>query len=442
MRSMSHRVAIVGCGTVGGATAQHLLEQRELISRRFGVPVELAVVVDRDLRHARSLGLPETLLTDDLDEVLAREDITIVVELIGGTDFAGTLIKRALGSGKHVVTANKALLAHHGPELFAAARAASRSLAFEASCGGGIPVVRAITDGLAGNRIDAIYGIVNGTCNYILTQMIERDLTYQDALEEAQADGLAEADPTLDVSGMDSAHKIAIMAALAFGVAVDFETIPVTGIDTLGLEDVTWAQRLGYMPKLLAIAERTPDGIGLGVQPAFVPDDHPLSWVGGPFNAVSIYSYPTGHTLYYGRGAGGSATAGAIVADIIGLATGSYTSLFSTAQFWPDQTKQTVQNASFPGARRYYIRLLLEDKPGALAEITNRFGEHGISFASVHQDETDDEAPSIAAVVAVTHRVAREALEKAVVQINRFPRVQQPCVVVPIIDERKEELLP
>jgi homoserine dehydrogenase len=441
MPAMSHKVAIVGCGTVGGATAQHLIEQHELIRSRYGGEIELAAVVDLSLDHARALGLPESVLSTSVDDTLAREDIDIVVELIGGTEYAGTLIKQALASGKDVVTANKALLAHRGPELFAAARAAGKTLAFEASCGGGIPVIRAITDGLAGNRIDAIYGIVNGTCNYILSQMIERGLTYEEALGEAQADGLAEADPTLDVSGMDSAHKIAVMAALAFGVQIDFDAIPVTGIDSLGLDDVTWAERLGYMPKLLAIAERSGDGIGLAVQPAFVTDDHPLSWVGGPFNAVSIYSYPTGHTLYYGRGAGGSATAGAIVADLISVATGSYASLMENAQFWPDQTTPVAQNESFPGTRRYYIRMLLEDKPGALAEITNRFGQHGISFASVHQDETDDEAISVAPVVAITHRSSHTELEQAVAEIDSLSSVHQPCVVIPIIDEPKEALL-
>lgn len=441
MRAMSVKVAIVGCGTVGGATAQHLIEQHDLIQSRYGVDIELAAVVDRNLDHAKSLGFPQELLTSNLDDTLARDDVEIAVELIGGTEFAGTLIKQAVAAGKHAVTANKALLAHRGPELFAAARSADRALAFEASCGGGIPVIRALTEGLAGNRIDAIYGIVNGTCNYIFSQMIERGLTYDEALSEAQADGLAESDPTLDVSGMDSAHKIAIMAALGFGVQVDFDAIPVTGIDSLSLEDVTWAGRLGYTPKLLAIAERGGAGIGLAVEPAFVTDDHALSWVGGPFNAVSVYSYPTGHTLYYGRGAGGSATAGAIVADIVSVATGSAATLMRQARFWPDQTSAVPQNISFPGARRYYIRMLLEDKPGALAEITNHFGAHNISFASVHQDETDDEAPSLAPVVAITHRAEHAELQQAVAEIDSLPRVHQPCTVVPIVDEPKEALL-
>lgn len=438
---MSARIAIVGCGTVGGATALHLLQSEREIEARYGCEVTLAAVVDRELTHARAIGLPEELLTTELGPILDDSSIDTLIELVGGIDFAFDLIAQALRAGKNVVTANKALLAHRGVDLFAIARESGRALAFEASCGGGIPALRAIFDGLAGNRIDAIYGIVNGTCNYILTQMIDQGISYDEALAEAQRDGLAEADPTLDVTGVDSAHKIAIMAALAFGVRVDFDAIPVKGINVLSIDDVDWATRLGYVPKLLAIAERGEEGVNLRVRPAFVTDHHPLAWVGGPFNAVSIYSFPTGHTLYYGRGAGGSATAGAIVADAIALATGAYQRFFLGSRFWPDQTDATKQTSLGSINARYYVRVQVEDRPGVLAEITQRYGKHNISIASVHQDEIPDDSLEPASIVVVTHGANEQNLMNAVEEINALPQIKSPCAVVPIVDEPDEQLL-
>lgn len=437
----SVNVAIIGCGTVGGATARHLISSAPLILERYDLDLAVAAVVDKRLDHAREIGLPEEILTDELDAVLAREDISIVIELVGGTDFAFTLITRALEAGKHVVTANKALLAHRGTELYETAHRCGVSLAFEASCGGGIPLIRALTDGLAGNRIDAMYGIVNGTCNYILSEMIRRSISYDEALAEAQRDGLAEADPTLDVGGFDSAHKIAVMAALAFGVQVDYDQIPVEGIDALGLLDVSWASRLGYVVKLLAIAERHDGGVSLRVRPCFVHARHPLAWVSGPFNAISVYSYPTGHTMYYGRGAGGSATSGAIVADIISIATGAYAALFEHGRFWPDRTAPAPQNPAGSIRGRYYLRALVQDRPGVLSEMTHRLGEHGISIASVHQDEIPDGEEKLAPVIIVTHGALEDDLRRAVAEIDAMPHVAEPCAVVSIIDEPTEELI-
>lgn len=437
------RIAIVGCGVVGGATAQYLLQSSVHIKTRHGLNVDLAAVVDLDLTRAREIGLPEDILTTDLAATIARDDVDVIVELIGGTSVAHTVVETSLAAGKHVVTANKALLAHRGTELFAAAHRAKKVLAFEASCGGGIPLIRALTSGLAGSRIDAMYGIVNGTCNFILSEMISKSVSYGTALAAAQARGLAEADPTLDVNGMDSAHKIAIMASLAFGVRVDLEQIPVAGIDTLELIDVSWAVRLGYVPKLLAIAERSDTGVSLRVRPSFVSGRHPLSWVSGPFNAVSVYSYPTGHTMYYGRGAGGSATAGAIVADIISVLDGSYGSLFGKAGFWPDRTEPVHQNAPGEISGRYYVRAMVEDRPGMLSEISARYGRHGISLASVHQDESS-EAPGNHApvpVIVVTHRAAEDNLTRAVNEINAMPQIHGECAVISIIDEPEEHLL-
>ena len=436
-----YQVAIIGCGTVGGATATHLLTSAELIRERYGIELSLAAVVDKRLDHAREIGLPDAILSGHVDDVLARDDVDIVVELVGGIDIARSIILRALAAGKHVVTANKALLAHHGTELYAAAHDAGRVIAFEASCGGGIPIVRAIYDGLAGNRIDAVYGIVNGTCNYILTEMIRRSISYAEALAEAQDHGLAEADPTLDVGGHDSAHKLAIMAALAFGVRIDVDQILVEGIDALDLLDVNWASRLGYVAKLLAIAERGDSGVVLRVRPCFVHSAHPLAWVRGPFNAISVYSYPAGHTMYYGRGAGGSATAGAIVADIISVASGAYAAVFGHGRFWPDRTAPIGQDVPGTIMGRYYVRALVQDRPGVLAEIATRFAAHGISIASVHQDEMPDGEEKLAPVIVVTHGAREDNLREAVVEIDAMPQLSGTCAVISIIDEPTEQLI-
>ena len=439
---MNHpSVAIVGCGTVGGATARHLLQHRTHIRERYGLDIRLSAVVDRDLRRARALGLPEELLTDDLARVLEDDSVATVIELVGGIEPAERIILQAFEAGKDVVTANKALLAHRGADLFAAARAAGRVLAFEASCGGGIPLIRALYDGLAGNRIHAIYGIVNGTCNYILTQMIERSISYGEALEEAQEAGLAEADPTLDVTGLDSAHKIAIMASIGFGVRVDVDSVPVMGIDALSLADVTWATRLGYVPKLLATAEQTSGAPLVRVRPSFVPRHHPLAWVSGPFNAVSIYGYPTGHTMYYGRGAGGSATAGAIVADVIAVAGGTYRAVFDRASFWPDRSAPAGLADSHAVRGRYYVRATVVDRPGVLAEMTAHYGRHGISIASVHQDEIADDEDRLAPVVVVTHAAGEDNLLAAVAEIDALEAVREPCAVIPIVHEPDEQLI-
>ena len=270
MSKDEYTVAIVGCGTVGGATATLLLHDSDLYKERTGFTPALKYIVDKDFTHAEELGLPDRLFEKDLDRVLQDERVSIIVELVGGTSIAKDITVKALSAGKHVVTANKALLAHHGSELFALAGEKNVSLAFEASCGGGIPIVRALYDGLLANRIDAMFGIVNGTCNYILTAMTQRGKTYAEALQEAQRDGLAEADPTLDVSGMDSAHKLTLLGSMAFGSTVSLDAIPVEGIDSLDLMDVNFGRELGYIIKLLAVAQRTDSGISCRVRPAFI----------------------------------------------------------------------------------------------------------------------------------------------------------------------------
>ena len=436
----AYGIALVGCGTVGGATAQLLTKDREDLRQRTGIELTLKYIVDRDFTRAKAFGLDEGLYETDLGKALADPDIDVILELVGGTTIARDIIEKALKAGKHVVTANKALLAHHGAELMAVAQANKVAIAFEGSCAGGIPIVRTLYDGLIANRIDALYGIVNGTCNYILTEMIQKGQGYGEALKAAQASGLAEADPHLDVSGTDSAHKLAILAALAFGQRIEFEKIPVAGIDTLELIDVTFGQELGYIVKLLAIAQRTDKGLSLRVRPSFITRQHPLAWVSGPFNAVSIYGHAVGHTMYYGRGAGGSPTASAIIADIVSLALGTAQSTFHELRIWPDRTIQSVQLPSDQIESRYYVRVMVQDIPGVFAKLATILGNHSISISSVLQKEPGEDEPGGVPVVITTHRALEGNVLDALGEIDKLPVVMRPSVCIGIIDEHEEKV--
>jgi homoserine dehydrogenase len=431
------RAALVGCGTVGGATAEILLHERKHLMERSGIDIELTAIISKTYRHARELGLPEDLFTTDLDTVLADPELDVVIELTGGIDFPLELIKKALDAGKNVVTANKALLAYHGAELFAYARSRGLTIGFEASSAGGIPIIRALTDGLIANHIDAIYGIVNGTCNYILTEMIDKGQSYAEALAEAQASGLAEADPSLDVQGGDSAHKLAIMTSLAFGTKVDFDAIPVSGIDNLDSRDVAYGLQLGYVVKLLAVAYRLNGGVTTWVRPAFIANEHPLARVSGPFNAVSVYGHRTGHTLYYGRGAGGDPTASAVVADLVALATGTLPATFHTTGFWPDLNTGPPQISSTQTSSRYYLRIMVQDRPGVMARIASILGDNNISIASLIQNEKARKNELIPVVI-TTHVCQEEALQKSLTAIDALPQCGEKSVFIPIVDEHPE----
>ncbi|MBS3734179.1 MAG: homoserine dehydrogenase [Phycisphaerae bacterium] len=433
-------VALVGCGTIGGATATLLTRDADLLGRRMAPALALRHVVDVDFAHARQLGLDEALLTDNLDAALGDEEVGAVVELVGGTTVARKIVEQALRAGKHVVTANKALLAHHGAELYALARDRGVCIAFEASCAGGIPIVRALTDGLIANRIEALYGIVNGTCNHILTAMTWQDVSYADALAEAQRDGLAEADPTLDVSGTDSAHKLAILASLAFGRNVDFDAIPVTGIDELSLTDVVYGRELGYVVKLLAIAQQHDEGISLQVRPAFITQEHPLAWVAGPFNAVSVYGHATGHTMYYGRGAGGMPTASAIVADLAAVAMGTAPRTFAQLPIWPDRSPAARQLPPDAARMRYYLRVTALDRPGVLAQIAAVLGNRDISIYSVLQRESEyaaEPAPHVPVII-TTNQAEEGKVRKALAEIDALDVIEPGSICIGIVDEHPE----
>ncbi len=432
-------VLLVGCGTVGGATAKLLAEQGEHLTRRAGRALVLRAIVDVDFARARRLGLEESLFREDLSEQLARTDVQVVAELVGGTTAARRIVTEALRAGKHVVTANKALLAEHGPELWALARERGVCIGFEASCGGAIPVVAALTGQLAVDRVDALYGILNATCNSILTAMTARQQSYAEALAEAQRRGLAEADPALDVGGGDSAHKLAILAALAFAARIDLGKLYVEGIDRLQLQDLRYGGELGYVVKLLAIARRQDRGLSLRVHPAFISRRHPLAWVDGPFNAVSVYADHSGHTMYYGRGAGGTPTASAVVGDIASVARGEAVERFRALGNWPDRSSPGEQLEIDAVRCRYYLRLQVADRPGVLGTIANVLGDRKISISSVLQHEPVGDADSQGVpVVITTHPALEGSLRAALNVINNHPTVKAPCVCIRMVDEHPE----
>jgi homoserine dehydrogenase len=435
-------VAIVGCGTVGSAVAARLLSERAYYLRKTGASIDLRHIVGRSFAKARAAGLPERLFTTDLASVLADDAVSVIVELIGGTDAALRVTRQAIEAGRHVVTETKALLAHHGTELLAMARKRGVTVSFEASCAGGIPIIRILQDGLLANRIEALYGIVNGTCNYILTEMIASGKSYATALSDAQEKGFAEADPHLDVAGIDSAHKLAILGSLAFGTPIDFTSLPVQGIDTLDSMDVSFGRELGYIVKLLAVARRTDHGISCRVRPAFISTSHPLAWVSGPFNAVSVYGDLVGHTMYYGRGAGGSPTASSVIADIISTALGTTESLFANLTIWPDTSAQIPLLPLEEIESRYYLRVMVEDKPGVFAALASVLGNHGISISSALQKEpaSGNGSPSAVPIVITTHRVREGFLRNAILELNGLPCVQENCVFIDIIEEQEETI--
>ena len=429
-------VALLGCGIVGGGVAQILREQRELLRQRTGITFELRHVVvkgpeDYPPDHAElPMGMDANAAIDD-----TKTDV--VIELIGGTGVAGQFIERALRLGKPVVTANKSLLATRGVELFGLAREKNTCIAFEASCGGGIPIIDALMRGLVANRIDALLGIVNGTCNFILTKMTQNGWSYEEALGEAQKQGFAEANPTLDVSGRDAAQKLAILASLAFNVRVREEDIHVEGIDRLQAEDILYAGDMGYVIKLLAIAERNEgDQIALRVHPTLVHEDDVLADVSGSFNAISVFGHALGHALWYGRGAGRTPTASAVVSDLVGVALGTTPLAFKQLRITPDVTPPATVLPFRELKSRYYIRLAAKDQPGVLAQVTAALGRQGISLAAIHQHEEGD--GGAVPVVIVTHLANEGAMQGALNEINALSTIMPPTMCLRIVDQPKE----
>jgi homoserine dehydrogenase len=426
-------VSMLGCGVVGGGVARILHEQRDLIAHRTGLTFELRHIVVREAGKSRPVS--HAPIHGDAARAIDDPQTDIVVELIGGIEPPLSHIRRALQLGKPVVTANKSVLAARGPELFALAHKHKTCIAFEASCAGGIPIINALMHGLIANRIDALVGIVNGTCNFILTRMSRNALSYAQALAEAQKAGFAESDPTMDVSGRDAAQKLAILAGLAFNVRAAETDITTEGIDKLQETDIKFAGELGYVVKLLAIAQRHGERISLRVHPALVHRGDMLADVGGSFNAVSLYGHALGHALFYGRGAGQMPTASAVVADLVNVGLGVTPLAFRQLSIFADQVPLAPLLPTEELNSRHYLRLTARDEPGVLAQVTRILGDKGISLSAILQHETDGQNVP---VVITTHLAREGSIRAAVAEIDKLPAIAPPTTCLRIVDLPQE----
>ncbi len=423
-------IALLGCGTVGSGVAKLLLEQPQRLAERAGRPLELRRIVVRDPSKVRD-GIPRHLL-GDLKSVLSDPKIHAVVEVVGGSDWARTAMLEVLAAKKDVVTANKALLANHGAEIFDAGRRHGQAIAFEASVGGGIPIIAALMQGLAANQILSLQGILNGTCNFILTGMSDQGRSYADVLAEAQKLGYAEADPTMDVNGTDSAHKLAILAQIAFGVSIPLEKIPRRGIDGIDVADIRYAREMGYVIKLLAEAWLQPPGrLALHVSPVMLRATSPLAQVRDAFNAIFVEGDAVGNTLYYGRGAGQMPTASAVVADLIDMAVGRAQQTFRSLKLWSSPSKGITLREPGEVPSRYYVRLMVQDRPGVLAEITRILADHAISISSVIQHEAVGE---VVPLIIMTHLAPTGRFHEANAAFARLASLTAPVVYYPVGD--------
>jgi homoserine dehydrogenase len=425
MRALkSVRIGLLGCGTVGGGVVKLLRRNREMLERKLGAPLELACVADLILKPNPSLGLPPRLIVRDGGALVARPDIDIVVELFGGYEPARTLILKALAAGKDVVTANKAMLAEHGDTIFRAADRAGRSVGFEASVGGGVPIIRTLRQALAADRQRAVYGIVNGTCNFILTTMTERGTEFKDALAEAQRLGLAEANPSLDIDGHDSAHKLCLLVTLAFGALLKPARVYTQGIAGVTQADIAYARELGYAIKLLAIAKYDDGAIEARVHPTMIPNRHLLAGVGHAFNAIYIQGEALGETMYFGRGAGQMPTATAVVADILEIARerlaerDGKSAVRGNPLGYPFRWLKPARVKPMDDVVcEYYLRFMAPDRPGVLGAIASVLGRNEISIASVIQKGRG--AARTVPVIMRTHEARERNLKRALAAIHR-----------------------
>jgi homoserine dehydrogenase len=424
-------VGLVGFGTVGTGVAKILLGNRALIQRRVGVPVELVRVADLDIMRDRGVSLPPGMLTTDVGQILDDPSIDIVLELIGGYDAAKRVILDAMARGKQVVTANKALLAVHGEEIFEAAARRRVDLGFEASVGGGIPVIRALTEGLAANTILSIYGIINGTSNYILSRMTSEGQGFKEVLAEAQRAGYAEADPTFDVAGVDSAHKLSIMVSLAYGTPVNFKEVYTEGITRLTPLDITYAKEFGYTIKLLGIAKFSDGEVEARVHPTMIPSTSPVAHVEGIYNAIQLAGDAVGDIVLYGQGAGSMPTGSAVVSDVIAIArnllTGA-TGRVPPASFQQDQRRPLRIRRMEEIVSLYYLRFMVLDRPGVLSQISGVLGRHGISISSVLQQGRKE--GQTVPVVIMTHTSTERDVQASLREIDRMPFISEPTTLI------------
>jgi len=428
------KVGLVGFGTIGSGVAKLLLEDADSIASKTGLRLELACVVDIDTESPRPVKLPDGILTSDLDRLLKDDSIQIGVELVGGTDAAKDIQLKMLEAGKNVVTANKALLAEHGNELYRAAHKNSRCIAFEASCAGGIPIISGIRTGLAANEIRAMYGIVNGTCNYILSNMTAHDKDFSQALAESQERGYAEADPTLDISGGDSAHKLAILSSIAFGYEITLDDIFVEGIEAISKDDIRYGGEMGYRLKLLAIGEKDEQNrVSLRVHPSFIAEDNALARVEGPFNAISIFGSAVGQVMYYGRGAGMMPTASAAVADIIDVALGNSATTFRHINLKPRDEIESLIEKIDDCVSRFYIRIMCKDQPGVIAQWSKVLANHEISISGALQHEGTGPENTVPVVIA-THPTRQKNVTAALEGMERLDVIGGKPVCIRIVD--------
>ncbi|EYS89443.1 homoserine dehydrogenase [Cupriavidus sp. SK-4] len=419
------KVGLLGIGTVGSGTFNVLKRNQEEIRRRAGRGIEIAIVADLNTERARELTNGEVEIVSDANEVVNCPDIDIVIELIGGYGIARELVLKAIENGKHVVTANKALLAVHGNEIFEAARRKGVIVAFEAAVAGGIPIIKALREGLTANRIQWIAGIINGTTNFILSEMRDKGLDFDVVLKEAQQLGYAEADPTFDIEGVDAAHKVTLMSAIAFGMPVQFDKAHVEGITKLSAIDIKYAEELGYRIKLLGITRRRDDGVELRVHPTLVPASRLIANVEGAMNAVLVQGDAVGATLYYGKGAGAEPTASAVIADLVDvtrLHTADPNHRVPHLAFQPDELSSVPVLPIEEINSSYYLRMRVADETGVLAEITRILAEGGISIDAMLQKESREGEPQTDIII-LTHITREKHVNAAIAKIEALPTV-------------------
>jgi homoserine dehydrogenase len=435
------QAGLLGAGTVGSGTFNVLKRNQEEIRRRAGRGIEITMVADLDTERAKALVGPDVKVVSDARAVIANPEIDIVIELIGGYGIARTLVLEAIAAGKHVVTANKALLAVHGTEIFAAASAKGVVVAFEAAVAGGIPIIKALREGLTANSIQWIAGIINGTTNFILSEMRDKGLDFDVVLKEAQRLGYAEADPTFDIEGVDAAHKVTLMSAIAFGIPVQFDRAYTEGITKLAPVDIKYAEQLGYRIKLLGITKRTDKGIELRVHPSLVPAKRLIANVEGAMNAVVVQADAVGTTLYYGKGAGSEPTASAVIADLVDvtrLHTADPLHRVPHLAFQPDAMSDLKVLPMSEIVTSYYLRLSVADETGVLARVTGLLADGGVSIDAVLQREADEvggEGATSTDLIILTHDVREGTMNDVLAKVQALP-----TVLAPITRIRKEEL--
>jgi len=429
------RIGLLGLGTIGTGVARILIEQKELISRRLGKEVRLVAAADRFLERDRGLDFTGVRLSDDAADVIAADDVDLVVELIGGYEPARSFVVQALENGKHVVTANKALIARHGEEIFPLAAEKGLQIGFEAAVGGGIPCMKALREGLAANAIESVYGILNGTCNFILTKMENEGADYADVLKEAQSLGYAEADPTFDVEGVDTAHKLSILAAMAFGSKIKFDEVYTEGISRITAADITAAHEMGYRIKLLGIAKPHFDGkqeqVEMRVHPTLVPLNSQMAQVSDSYNAVQISGDFVEHTMYFGRGAGERPTASAVVADIMDIASGFPDGIAHLAppMGFVESSRRDMPTLPMADVQcEYYLRLMVKDQPGVIAAVTSILADHRISLEALAQKERH--ASNNVPIVMMTHETTEGNMQAAISRITGLAAVEDDVLIL------------